>query len=181
MAKDDRRIGMAGDDPWSGLGEDGAGLATTEFVTARINRVFRILNKPSFRPYSYIGVLEWRVLAHVAGISPCSAREITEGMAVDKGVISRTLWRLEKLALIAIEPDPTDGRAMVISLTAEGVSVHASLLPHARRRQASLLRDMTPDERRSLWLLLDKLTRTARTLVEEEAHIRRASRRKAAE
>jgi len=181
MAKDDRGAGTAGSDPWSGLDEDGAGLATTEFVTARINRVFRILNKPSFRPYSDIGVLEWRVLAHIAGISPCSAREITEGMAVDKGVISRTLRRLQKLRLIDVGPDPTDGRATVISLTRNGIAAHARLLPHARRRQASLLRDMTPDERRALWLLLDKLTRTARRLVEEEADIRRASRRKAAE
>ncbi|HWK12749.1 MAG TPA: hypothetical protein VNS02_00005, partial [Rhizobiaceae bacterium] len=75
----------------------------------------------------------------------------------------------------------TDGRATVISLTRNGIAAHARLLPHARRRQASLLRDMTPDERRALWLLLDKLTRTARRLVEEEADIRRASRRKAAE
>jgi len=165
-------------DPWSRLPDDGSGLATSDFVTARINRIFRILNRPSFRPYSDVGVLEWRVLGHAASLGPCSARAITDSMSVDKGVISRTLRRLEILGLIDIESDPSDGRATIISLTEAGRAAHARLLPHARRRQASLLQDMSPEERRDLWFLLQKLTATAQRLVEHEEQIYRASHSK---
>ncbi|ARF64255.1 MULTISPECIES: MarR family winged helix-turn-helix transcriptional regulator [Streptomyces] len=49
------------------------------------------------------------------------ATELAAYFGVGKATMSRQLHSLEKLGLVAREPDPADGRAWLVHLTAEGL------------------------------------------------------------
>jgi DNA-binding MarR family transcriptional regulator len=51
---------------------------------------------------------------------PSRASELCSYFGVDKSAVSRQLRLLEDLGLVARHPDPADGRAQLLALTAEG-------------------------------------------------------------
>lgn len=66
---------------------------------------------PSLQGTSYV-VLSW--LAQQGAVR---SSVIVEAIGTDKGAISRQLQHLEELGLVARTPDPTDGRATLVSAT----------------------------------------------------------------
>jgi DNA-binding MarR family transcriptional regulator len=52
---------------------------------------------------------------------PVRASAIVEAFGTDKGALSRQLQHLEDLGLVERTPDPADGRATLVSTTAEAV------------------------------------------------------------
>lgn len=76
---------------------------------------------PSLQGTSYL-LLGW--LAQHGPVRPSSA---VEALGTDKGAISRQLQHLEELGYVARTPDPSDGRATLVSAT-----------PRARERLAEI-------------------------------------------
>jgi DNA-binding MarR family transcriptional regulator len=70
---------------------------------------------PNLQGASYL-VLGW-----LAEHGPVRASAIVEVFAIDKGVVSRQLQHLEELGLVERTPDPADGRATLVSASAEAV------------------------------------------------------------
>nr|WP_231713174.1 MarR family transcriptional regulator [Arthrobacter sp. zg-Y769] len=83
---------------------------------------------------------------------------VAEALQVDKALLSRTVSQLETLGLVVRRADPSDGRAQLLDLTAEGrvrfEGVHTAKQSPLRDR----LRDWSPAELRNLSDLLHKLT-----------------------
>jgi DNA-binding MarR family transcriptional regulator len=68
---------------------------------------------PDLQPTSYL-MLSW-----VADQGPVRASALVCEFHVDKGAVSRTVQHLEDLGLLDREPDPADGRATLVSASAE--------------------------------------------------------------
>jgi len=61
------------------------------------------------------------VLGWLADNGPVRASAIVEVFGTDKGSLSRQLQHLEELGLVERTPDPADGRATLVSASAEAV------------------------------------------------------------
>lgn len=68
-------------------------------------------------PYS---LPEARVLYELHHRQPCSAKDLTEAINMDKGYLSRVLNTFAKTGLVIKKQSKEDGRATVLSLTAKG-------------------------------------------------------------
>jgi DNA-binding MarR family transcriptional regulator len=170
------------DNPWSGERVDGADLELDTFLAARVNRLARLLNKPTYRAYVVdfgISVLEWRVLAHLSSLSPCFARDLAVRMGIDKASISRALRRLHKRKLISIRVCDDDARASILTVLPAGTKMYQSILPLARDRQATLLNALDAGQRQVLWEAFGKLMSAAEEVTQKESHTRRKPRQRA--
>jgi DNA-binding MarR family transcriptional regulator len=76
---------------------------------------------------------------------------------VTSGTMTNRLDRLEELKLITREPDPTDGRGSLVTLTKNGMSAVDSALEDLLGREEELLSALTKEEQIDLARLLSKL------------------------
>jgi DNA-binding MarR family transcriptional regulator len=90
-------------------------------VGVLIRRVKRVIGEraravhPDLQPASYL------MLTYLATEGPQRSSVMSERFNVDKGAISRQVQHLCELGLLTREPDPVDGRAMLISATPDAV------------------------------------------------------------
>lgn len=82
---------------------------------------------------------------------------LAEAMGYDKSRLIKILDGLEADGLISRRPDPTDRRARVIELTAEGRARHDALRAEIRAVENELLATLTADERETLLAVLPRL------------------------
>ncbi|WP_406383888.1 MarR family winged helix-turn-helix transcriptional regulator [Streptomyces sp. NBC_01618] len=89
------------------------------------------------------------------------ATELAAYFGVGKATMSRQLRALENLGLVAREPDPADGRAFLVHLTAEGLARYRSVRDARRDRYARKLADWDRAEVAELARLLHHLNARA--------------------
>ncbi|WP_162243498.1 MarR family transcriptional regulator [Leifsonia sp. Root4] len=70
---------------------------------------------PDLQPVGY------KLLATLVRSGSCSAGALAELLATDKSVISRQVRLMEELGLVVSAPDPSDGRARILTATPEAV------------------------------------------------------------
>ena len=121
-------------------------LATELRITVqRLSRRLRSETDPGD-----LGESQFSVLAGLHHHGPSTPRAIAERESVQPPTMTRTLAFLEKAELVARSDHPTDGRQVVIELTAAGTD----LVRETRRRRnhwmAQHLRDLSADERATL-------------------------------
>ena len=168
-------------DPWTSSVDGRGELPHSNFVTVRINHLASMLNRSPERPFFKLDVIsvgEWRALTNLLEIAPCSAQELAEHMFVDKSRISRLIRKLAERDYIVVRPNSENGsrRSAAISVTPKGRQVHRTLLPYAERRQKSLLECLTLEERRVLWVALDKRFDAAQSISRKRLPKRRTER-----
>ncbi len=111
-------------------------------VGVLIRRVKRVIGErsrfvhPDLQPASYL------MLTYLAAEGPQRSSVLSERFGVDKGAISRQVQHLCDLGLLIREPDPDDGRATLVSASADAVR-RLEAVDHDRRRWL--------DERLSEW------------------------------
>lgn len=93
--------------------------ALEQEVGILMRRVRRALSEraalvhPSLQPSSYV------MLAHLIDAGPRRSADIAEKFDLDKGAVSRQVQQLVELGLVERAPDPADGRATILTATAE--------------------------------------------------------------
>jgi len=103
-----------------------------------------------------LGFPQWRVLLACARAgAPLTIVELSDRTLVPHSTLSRQLTELERLGLVARGP-AEDGRAVSISLTAEGRERYRQALPLAEAETNSGLSPLSPEERA---LLADMIAR----------------------
>ncbi|HJQ05921.1 MAG TPA: MarR family transcriptional regulator [Nocardioides sp.] len=90
--------------------EIGALLGRARRVVAERARMLH----PDLQAGSYL------ILGYVRSNGPVRATDIGEVFAIDKGSISRHVQQLIDLDLVARQPDPQDGRAILLTATEHG-------------------------------------------------------------
>jgi DNA-binding MarR family transcriptional regulator len=102
-------------------------------VGVLIRRVKRVIGEraravhPDLQPASYL------MLMYLASEGPQRSSVLSDRFNVDKGAISRQVQHLCDLGLLEREPDPADGRAVLISASADAVR-RMEAVAHDRRR-----------------------------------------------
>ncbi len=96
-------------------------------------------------------LLDW-----VAASPGCGIREIALGLGLSAPTVSVSVRRLEAAGLMERQPDPQDGRAIQLLLSAQGLALHQRALAFRREKMRRLLAGLTVPERATLLALLEQ-------------------------
>ncbi|MEQ1811278.1 MAG: MarR family winged helix-turn-helix transcriptional regulator [Terricaulis sp.] len=107
---------------------------------------------------------EWRVIAVLGRRPGLTAKEVAEATEMDKVAVSRAVAKLVESKRVAARADRDDARRQILSLTAQGESVHARIAPIALASEQRLLAALDARERAQLDALVDRLLDAAKTL-----------------
>lgn len=81
---------------------------------------------------------------------PARVTDLADRVHNDISVVSRQVRYLETLGLVSKVPDPDDGRASLVTLSAEGSDLVSRVFDGRGRWMADVLADWTPEEAASL-------------------------------
>lgn len=118
-------------------------------VGVLIRRIKRVIGEraravhPDLQPASYL------MLTYLSTSGPQRASVLVERFGVDKGAISRQVQHLVDLGLLVREPDPADGRAVLVSATSDAVRRMESVDRERRRWLDEKLVDWSEEDLRS--------------------------------
>jgi DNA-binding MarR family transcriptional regulator len=122
-------------------------------LVRRIRRVIHDRSRavhPELQPASYL------LLSYLAMRGPLRASAVAEQFGIDKGAISRQVQNLVDLGLLDRTPDPVDGRATLVSASADAVTRLGEVHRHRRKYLDERLGDWTDED---LSLFVDLLAR----------------------
>ena len=111
-----------------------------------IRRVRRVIGEraravhPDLQPASYL------MLTYLASEGPQRSSVMSERFNVDKGAISRQVQHLVDLGLLDRQPDPVDGRATLVSASADAVRRINDVADDRRRWLDERLEDWSDEE-----------------------------------
>jgi len=131
---------------------DEPSLAMDGFVTVRVVQLAEIIARGASQVFEErFGVknTELRILVQLSK-HPLAVNELARRTRVDKGWISRSLRGLEQRGLVQRTIHPTDSRATLASLTAEGDQLVRAFAPVAQARNQRLLAGLDEAEVRGL-------------------------------
>lgn len=100
--------------------------------------------------------------AHVSlfryeGLDGRRPTQLAESMQITKQSINDLLRHLERCGYVHCRPDPEDGRARLVRLTARGRQLDAAVRVHAAAAERELTRELGEDSFRALYHLLQKI------------------------
>jgi len=113
-----------------------------------------------------LGTNDWRVISAI-GIRPgITATEISEFVAMNKAIVSKSVGVLADRRLIVQVEDT--GRSRHLFLTPAGAEMHDAMLPISMRGQELILADLSAEDVTRLNELLRRLLARLRTLQDED-------------
>ena len=98
-------------------------------------------------PYT---LTEARVLLEISHRGSPTATDLSRGLGLDPGYLSRVLGRLEERGLLARIPSEADGRRRVLSLTPDGEEAFSLLDARSREEVGEMLGGLSEGEQRHL-------------------------------
>ena len=111
--------------------------AFNRFYTRRVG----LLDENHLR--STLTLAEVRVLYEVAHGTHVSPSDLSNGLGLDAGHVSRTIRALERRSLLSRSTSTNDARRVLLALTREGRTTIAALERASRKHLASLLGDLS--------------------------------------
>ena len=108
------------------------------------------------------------LLALLQDTGPLRASTLVARLGLDKSTVSRQLATLVDLGLVGRAPDPADGRAHVLTASAEGSARLERIRDARRARWESDMADWPPDDVARLGELLGRLNRLGEAREAEE-------------
>lgn len=98
-----------------------------------------------------LSLLDWLVGSPERGVG-----EIATGLGLTAPTVSAGVRRLEKGGLLERKPDPKDGRAIMLSLTAQGHALQEQARAFRLEKMRRLLAGLMTEERATLLTLLEQ-------------------------
>lgn len=135
-------------------------------VTYRLHTLAKLTDRVSQAAYvddAGIGYAEGRCLAAIGAFTPVSVNELAYRANLDKGQASRAAQSLVEQGLVRKQPSPSDGRGVVLTLSAKGERTWQRVMAVIERRNREIVACLDEREQRQLDLLLDRLIAAART------------------
>lgn len=130
-------------------------LHTLQNLTDRVSQVAYLAD-------AGMPISQGRCLAAVGAFSPLSVNELASRANLDKGQASRAAQSLVEQGLVRKSASATDGRGVVLTLTARGERAFGRVLAVIERRNAEMLACLDAAENEQLDRLLDRLVAQAR-------------------
>jgi DNA-binding MarR family transcriptional regulator len=135
-----------------------ATLDYASYVTGMISWLSNRLSSGAsavYRGMFGIGVMEWRVMAHLAIEPGATGARIGRVIGLDKAAVSRTVTVLIGRGLVTRVEGAERGQRL--RLTAPGLALHGRVLKVAMEREGRLLSGLSEDEQAVLRGLLNRL------------------------
>lgn len=98
------------------------------------------------------------VLVLIDSNSGLNQSRLGAAMGVDRSTVVAVIDRLQARGLVARKPSTSDRRAHRLTLTPKGKSVLEAAVPEVRAHEARIADALSPEERGTLLLLLEKLS-----------------------
>lgn len=108
-------------------------------------------------PDSQLTAAQFVTLCAVRERGACSLNDIVKATAIDQATIRGVVERLKARGLIAVAPDPSDGRKVLVTNTAEGNDLVERTVPFAHRITEQTFGSLNPAERVAIVYLLGKM------------------------
>ena len=134
-------------------------------ITHRLHTLSKITDRVSQAAYETdagIPFSEGRCLAAIGAFSPLSVNDLAQRANLNKGQASRAAQSLVDQGLVRKEASATDGRGVVLTLTAKGERVWQRVMLVVERRNAEIVSCLEAQEVQQLSRLLDRLVEHAR-------------------
>ncbi len=147
-----------------------AAAKPSDLLSSKVIRLANVLRRSSTLVYGRrfgLSQVEWRIVALVGEHGPVSLNALAELMGLDKGQTSRGVSALVARRLVLREYR-REGRGIRITLSARGALMYDDLMTSALERNRVLLHGMSAAEKSEFFEILDRLTRLARTVLEQE-------------
>ena len=136
----------------------GSGIMTDEGLLRRVEAVRRFsrfyTRKVGVLHEGLLGspfsLAEARVVYELAHHETTTANELCEELGLDPGYLSRILRGFEQRGLISKQPSPTDARANLLTLTAEGQEAFARLNDRSRQEVGAMLTTLADTDQERL-------------------------------
>lgn len=122
----------------------------------------------AYRARFGLTVWQWRVLCTLGAEGPMTAQDVVALSAMDKVTVSRAIQGLRERGLVNRVKSKRDARAYDLHLTAHGRTAYREIAPVALAYQDQILSDLSPDERKKLMALLQRICAKARALTPED-------------
>ncbi len=138
-----------------------------EFVPYRLAVLARDVSRSLATVYSErfgLSIAEWRVLAVLAHFGAMPAGLVAERSSQDKPKVTRALQRLSARKLVTRRTDAADRRAVEVALTAKGREVFEKAAALAMDWEQSVLKALTPEQRRAFALAIDALGKRVKAM-----------------
>jgi DNA-binding MarR family transcriptional regulator len=104
-----------------------------EEVGVLIRRVKRVIGERARAVHDDLQPASYLMLTYLASSGPQRSSVLSDRFGVDKGAISRQVQHLVDLGLLDRTPDPVDGRATLVSASADAVR-RLEAISHDRRQ-----------------------------------------------
>ena len=114
-----------------------------------------------------LALLDWIAASPGRGI-----QEIATGLGLTAPTVSVGVRRLEEAGLLERQPDPHDGRALRLSLSAQGQSLQGRAHAFRREKMRHVLAGLTTEETATLMALLERAMNTAEKTLAKEPVLR---------
>lgn len=116
------------------------------FLIRRLHQLHTALFARATQPEKVTPVM-FSVLSALARLGPVDQTTLARAVAIDKSNMVDLLARLGRRGLLARRASPTDRRASLVSLTAEGRALLDRLDAAVERAHAETIADLEPHER----------------------------------
>ena len=134
-------------------------------VTHRLHTLYKLTDRISQAAYladAGLPLSEGRCLSAVGAFAPLSVNDLAQQANLNKGQASRAAQALVDQGLVRKEASATDGRGVVLALTAKGERAWHRVMAVIERRNGEIVGCLDASERRQLDRLLDRLVEHAR-------------------
>jgi DNA-binding MarR family transcriptional regulator len=131
--------------------------ASVPFLLVAVsNKVVASASQAYMRDYG-LGIMEWRVMALLAGDPGITGKDISRLSGVTAGSVSRAINTLRRRGYLKVSSDATDNRRSFLKLNSGGMALHDRVIVSALKREALLLTGFAPGERQALLSHLKRL------------------------
>jgi len=140
-------------------------VALDRTVTHRLHTLYKLTDRISQAAYladAGLPLSEGRCLSAVGAFAPLSVNDLAQQANLNKGQASRAAQALVDQGLVRKEASATDGRGVVLALTAKGERAWHRVMAVIERRNGEIVGCLDAAERRQLDRLLDRLVEHAR-------------------
>jgi DNA-binding MarR family transcriptional regulator len=131
---------------------------STETRFMRLLRRLRQVGPEQEPPFETVGITsaQLALLEWAASHPSCSIQELADGLELTPPTVSVGVRRLEEVGVLERHPDPADGRALQLDLTAAGTALWERVRRYRGEKTRRLLAGLTAQEQQTLLALLER-------------------------
>jgi DNA-binding MarR family transcriptional regulator len=141
-------------------------------VTFRLHTLAKLTDRVSHEAYlaeTGLPLGEGRSLSAIGSFRPLSIIDLSARANLNKGQASRAAQSLVNQGLVRKQASTTDGRGVVLTLTAKGERLWQRVMDLVERRNAEITACLSAPERAQLDRLLDRLVSHARDVAADDS------------